>query len=98
MQQAASQCCSLNTALSELLQPPSLLVLCGDENETAAWRAAVSEHYEPDLLVIALTGAEQDLPEVLAKPEQSTTTAWLCRGTQCLPPITDLAALQAELA
>jgi uncharacterized protein YyaL (SSP411 family) len=97
MQQAASQCCSLNTALGELLQPPSLLVLCGDRKETAAWRAAVSEHYEPDLMVISLNGDEQDLPEVLAKPQQASTTAWLCRGTQCLPPITSLAALKAEL-
>ncbi|MDD2700576.1 MAG: thioredoxin domain-containing protein [Sideroxydans sp.] len=97
MEQASSQCCSLNTALSELLQPPSLLVLCGDEIETAAWRAAVSEHYAPELMVIALRGDEPGLPEVLAKPSQALTTAWLCRGTQCLPPITDLAALQAEL-
>lgn len=98
MQRAASQCCSLNTALGELLQPPSLLVLCGDEKETVAWRAAVSENYEPELMVIALRGDEKDLPEVLAKPKSSSTTAWLCRGTQCLPPITDLAALQTELA
>ncbi len=98
MLQAASQCCSLNTALGELLQPPSLLVLCGDENEATAWQAAASERYKPDLMVITLTGAEQDLPEVLAKPEQSTTTAWLCRGTQCLPPITDLEALLTALA
>ncbi|MBU1214179.1 MAG: thioredoxin domain-containing protein [Gammaproteobacteria bacterium] len=96
MQQAASQCCSLNTALAELLQPPSLLVLCGDE--TAAWRAAIRELYEPDLMVIALKGDEQDLPPALAKPRQSSTTAWLCRGTQCLPPITSLDALKADLA
>ncbi|GAB5605659.1 thioredoxin domain-containing protein [Sideroxyarcus sp. TK5] len=98
MQQAASQCCSLNTALGELLQPPSLLVLCGDEKETAAWRAAVSENYVPELMVIALRGDEQGLPEVLSKPKQTSTTAWLCRGTQCLPPITDLNALKAALA
>ncbi|GAB1235103.1 thioredoxin domain-containing protein [Ferrigenium sp. UT5] len=97
MQRAASQCCSLNTALGELLQPPSLLVLCGDEKETAAWRAAVSENYEPELMVITLRGDEQGLPKILAKPKSSSTTAWLCRGTQCLPPIDDLATLQAEL-
>jgi hypothetical protein len=96
MRQAASQCCSLNTALGELLQPPSLLVLYGDEKETAAWRAAVSEHYEPGLMLIVLNGDEQHLPDVLAKPPQASTTAWLCRGTQCLPPIFDLDTLLAE--
>ncbi|OHC91521.1 MAG: thioredoxin [Sideroxydans sp. RIFOXYB12_FULL_59_6] len=98
MQQAASQCCSLNTALGELLQPPSLLVLCGDKKETAAWRAAVSKSYAPELMVIVLNGDEQNLPDVLAKHKQKTTTAWLCRGTQCLPPITSLKHLLTELA
>ncbi|MEW5903136.1 MAG: thioredoxin domain-containing protein [Pseudomonadota bacterium] len=98
MQQAASQCCSLNTAQGELLQPPSLLLLCGDEKDTAAWRAAVSEGYRPELMVIVLRGDEQDLPEVLAKPEQASTTAWLCRGTQCLPPISALDELLKALA
>ena len=97
MQQAASQCCSLNTALGELLQPPSLLVLCGDKKETAAWRAAVSDNYEPELMVIALRGDERGLPEVLAKPKQASTSAWLCRGTQCLPPITNLDELIVAL-
>ncbi len=97
MQRAASQCCSLNSALGELLRPPSLLVLCGDEKETAAWRAAVSEKYEPDLMMIVLNGDEQDLPAVLSKPEQARTTAWLCRGTQCLPPITNLNELIVAL-
>jgi len=97
MEKAASQCCSLNTALGELLQPPALLVLCGEEKETAAWRAAVAENYAPVLMVIALTGNESGLPAVLAKPQQPTTTAWLCRGTRCLPPITDLEQLKIEL-
>jgi hypothetical protein len=97
MQQAPSQCCSLNTALGELLQAPSLLVLCGDAKETAAWRAAISESYEPELMVIVLSGDEQDLPDVLAKPKQTSTTAWLCRGTQCLPPITNLDELIGAL-
>ncbi|MBK9160318.1 MAG: thioredoxin domain-containing protein [Nitrosomonadales bacterium] len=98
MRQAASQCCSLNTALGELLQPASLLVLCGDEKETAAWQAAVAEEYRPGLMIIALTGYETGLPAPLDKPGSPTTTAWLCLGTQCLPPITRLDELRAELA
>jgi hypothetical protein len=98
MQKAASQFCSLCTALEEVVQPPSLLVLCGERNETAAWRAAVTKKYLPGLMIITLTGDETDLPAPLHKPNSSTTTAWLCHGTQCLPPITDpeklLAAIQ----
>lgn len=98
MEKAASQCCSLNTALGELLQPPELLVLVGAQKETAAWRAAVSTNYAPQRMVIALTGNESGLPAFLNKPKATSTTAWLCRGTQCLPPISDLNALLAALA
>jgi uncharacterized protein YyaL (SSP411 family) len=98
MQKAASQFCSLCTALEAVVQPPSLLVLCGTKNETVAWRAALAKRYLPGLVIISLTGDETDLPAPLQKPLSSTTTAWLCHGTQCLPPITNpkklLAALQ----
>jgi uncharacterized protein YyaL (SSP411 family) len=97
MQKAASQFSSLCTALDELLRPVSMLVLCGAEKETAAWRAAVAAKYLPGLLIIVLTGDEADLPSPLDKPRTATTTAWLCRGTQCLPPISGLDKLLAEL-
>ena len=97
MQRATSQFCSLCTALEELLQPPSLLVLCGSEKETAAWQAAVLEKYRPGLLTIVLKGDEAALPSPLDKPHAAQTTAWLCSGTQCLPPITGLDELLAEL-
>jgi uncharacterized protein YyaL (SSP411 family) len=90
MQKAASQFCSLCTALEAVMQPPSLLVLYGEKNETAAWKASISKRYLPGLMIISLTGDETDLPETLLKPKSSTTTAWLCHGTQCLPPITSL--------
>ncbi len=98
MQQTPSHFSSLCTALDELLRPPPVLVLCGAEKETAAWRAAVSAKYVPGLMLIVLQGDETGLPATLTKPGTSTTTAWLCRGTQCLPPITGLDELLVELA
>jgi hypothetical protein len=98
MQQESAQFSSLCTALDTYLHPASMLVLCGDEKETAAWRAAVSEKYRPELILIAMHGDETDLPSPLQKTPASTTTAWLCRGTQCLPPITHRDELLAELA
>lgn len=98
MQQAASHFSSLCSALDEWLEPPSLLVLCGDAKETAAWRAAVAVKYLPHLIVIVLKGNETELPLSLDKPISLTTTAWLCHGTQCLPPITQLDLLLQELS
>jgi uncharacterized protein len=97
MQQAASQFSSLCTALDARLHPPAMLVLCGAEKETAAWQAAVAAKYRPGLMIICLTGDETDLPLPLDKTVTATTTAWLCHGTQCLPPITTLDDLLAEL-
>ena len=38
-----------------------------------------------------------ELPEVLAKPAAAHPQAWVCRGTQCLPPITDIDVLHEML-
>jgi uncharacterized protein len=88
MRQAASYHCSLCTALAEYLRPASLLVLRGKEAE--AWQTALRMRYLPDMLVVVLNEDAAGLPEALDKSHSEQTTAWLCRGTQCLPPITDI--------
>lgn len=97
MQQYACYHSSLCGALAESLHPPSLLVLCGAANETAAWRAAVRQHYLPDLMAVVLAEGTPDMPQPLNKPRSGQTTAWLCTGTQCLPPITRLDDLVKHL-
>jgi uncharacterized protein YyaL (SSP411 family) len=102
LQQTASYHSSLCTALAEYLQPPSLIVLRGPDSDTAAWRNKLREHYLPDVMTIVLADDAAGLPDALDKPRpQQTngekTTAWLCHGTQCLPPITDPDELLAAL-
>jgi len=97
MQQIAAYHSSLCTALAEYLQPAAVLVLRGARNETRIWRDSLRSRYLPDVMTIALDGDVADLPEVLAKPRSEKATAWLCRGTQCLPPITDLQVLLEQL-
>ena len=87
LQQAAGYHSSLCTALAECLQPSSLLVLRGTINDTSAWQNALRSRYLPSVMTI----------EVLAKPRGEKTTAWLCHGAQCLPPITDLDDLIKQL-
>ena len=102
LQQAAAYHSSLCTALAEFLQPPALLVLRGTAREVGAWRNALRTHYLPDMMTIMLAGDVADLPAALDKPRPEQTsgekvTAWLCHGTQCLPPITDLGELLSAL-
>ncbi|MDP2694489.1 MAG: thioredoxin domain-containing protein, partial [Gallionella sp.] len=95
MRQAASYHSSLCTALTELLEPPGLLVLRG--KEAATWQAALRRRYLPGMLVVALSEDAIGLPEALDKPSSGQTTAWLCRGTRCLAPITDIDELLKHL-
>ena len=96
--QDAGYHCSLCTALAEHLHPPSLLVLRGPAGETDAWRKLLRNRYQPELITIALADDLAGLPDALDKPYSAQTAAWLCYGTQCLPPISDPDELLAELA
>ncbi|HEY8886977.1 MAG TPA: thioredoxin domain-containing protein, partial [Gallionella sp.] len=97
LQQSVAYHSSLCTALAEYLQPGSVLVLRGSNNDTAAWLDALRLSYLPGVMTIALADDAANLPDVLAKPRGEKTTAWLCHGTQCLPPITDLGKLLSAL-
>ncbi|MGC2049620.1 MAG: thioredoxin domain-containing protein, partial [Gallionella sp.] len=97
LQQTAAYHSSLCTALAEYLQPPSVLVLRGTASGTSAWQNALRSHYLPGVMTIAPKDDVAGLPDALAKPRGEATTAWLCHGTQCLPPITDLDELLKQL-
>ena len=97
LQQVPSYHSSLCTALAEYLQPAAVLVLRGDSKDVAAWQDALRPRYLPEVMTIALNDDIADLPELLDKPRGEKTTAWLCHGTQCLPPITSINELLIEL-
>ena len=96
LQQTAAYHSSLCTALAEYLQPPAVLVLRGASAEKGAWQNSLRSRYLPNVMTIILEDDVADLPVVLAKPLAEKTTAWLCRGTQCLPPLTELDQLLAQ--
>jgi len=97
LQQAASYHSSLCTALAENLQPSALLVLRGKPNEVAVWQGELQRRYLPNLMTLTPPENSAGLPEPLNKSDAEQTTAWLCAGTQCLPPITRIEALLSAL-
>ena len=98
LQKTAAYHSSLCTALAEYLQPPSVLVLRGTSNDSISWHNALRSRYLPGMMTIMLADDVANLPGVLDKPRRDTTTAWLCHGTQCLPPITDLDELIVQIS
>jgi uncharacterized protein len=89
---------SLLTALEEQLQPVEIVIVRGPAPDAAAWHAELSRVYAPRRLTFAIPDSCADLPPALAVRASGTTTlAYLCRGTSCEAPFTNLPALIRRL-
>lgn len=83
--------CALLLALKQFLEPPTIVIIRGNENEIKTWQEQVTNinHY-----VFAIPDNITDLPATLAtKESREKTCAYVCRGTTCLPVIEDFSAL-----
>jgi uncharacterized protein YyaL (SSP411 family) len=89
---------TLVTAMTETISPPTLVMLTGPSPALVPWRAALAGRYLPGALVLQLTADTSDLPDALVKPANTRPQAWVCRGPQCLPPITDVDLLLRALS
>jgi len=86
----------LALALEELLVPPAVLVLRGKTPVLTDWSSALAREYFPGMLGIAIENGTAGLPQILDKPARpEPVNGWLCRGVNCLAPISDLAALRS---
>jgi uncharacterized protein YyaL (SSP411 family) len=97
MQRHPSGSSSLCLALAEHLQPPQVVVLRGDLTEARRWGQVVADHYYPHTLALVIGPQPGALPGALDKPLRPGVNAWVCRGVNCLPPITDLGMLRQAL-
>jgi hypothetical protein len=88
---------SLDRALSEYLEPPSVVIVRGPATAIGDWSRAIGGHYLPSTLVLALPTGLQGLPESLDKPAGAAVNAWVCRGVVCLPPTDEVATVLREL-
>ena len=82
---------SLLTALEDLEAPPTTVLLRGDPRESHEWQRALERVYRPTVRVLDVAGV-RPLPAALDKGAAPAhgATAWICRGTTCLPPIRTL--------
>ena len=93
-------CCALLTAVEEAANPPELVVVRAPD--PAEWLAAARAGYHPARVVYAIPydakGAPGYLPRLVAAEDRQRPTAFVCRGTECSPPIRDLEELRKALA
>jgi len=85
-------------ALDRLHAPPATLVIGGDSATARDWQRHLEHQYRPDLAIVVAVG--EAVPEALRKGtvRGAGAAAWLCQGMQCLPAVTDLQTLEAQLA
>jgi hypothetical protein len=88
---------TLLVALERLLAPPCAIVLAGDKEAARGWQIALERDYRPDVCIIDIAGV--DAPAALRKgaPPAEGAVAWVCRGMQCLPPVTTYERIVAAL-
>jgi uncharacterized protein YyaL (SSP411 family) len=95
----ASAFASLATALEETITPPQCVILRGPDAARTTWQRRLATAFRPNALIIAVPEDSPSLPAALDKPSaRPEVTAWVCRGSACLPAIDRLDALIAELA
>ena len=88
---------TLLAVLDEVLHPPRVIVLRGPAAEVESWKAVLTPQLKHSDALLALHN-DILLPEALAKPESACATAWLCVGSSCQPPVTDLKKLERLVA
>lgn len=90
--QALTHCTQLH-ALENFLHPLKIIILRGQPEELKSWQQSTQQYYTPDILSFIIP-ANEDLPESLASKKHSDQScAYICEGTHCLPPVTELAEL-----
>ncbi|MCL6646492.1 MAG: thioredoxin domain-containing protein, partial [Dehalococcoidia bacterium] len=98
MERQPSAFVSLGCALEERLSPPTTVVLRGAPEELARWQRAAAGRYRPAVLVFAIGREATGLHAALDHPvPASGASAFVCRGTTCLPPVHDLRELERLL-
>ena len=81
--------CSLLFALEEWLAEVRVTILSGPRDRLGEWHRDLATRYLPAMITLAIPDDVQDLPAYLRRPRQANmVAAWVCRGTSCLPPIT----------
>jgi uncharacterized protein YyaL (SSP411 family) len=79
---------TLLAALEDARSPPTSVVLAGDRAACEAWQRELERGYRPSVRIFNVAGVT-DVPPTLVKGTVAAdgATAWICRGTQCLPPM-----------
>jgi hypothetical protein len=90
---------TLLEAISRRLQPPEIVIVRGPSAQLPDWQARIDTGFVPRRLLFFIADEAGELPGLLGtRKSQDRPVAYLCRGTECLAPVTDVEALARSLA
>jgi uncharacterized protein YyaL (SSP411 family) len=86
-------------ALDYYLEEPRRVVIAGapDSAETKALIQAAHAVYQPNKVVLGTIGPVEPFAQTLAPQKGAKSTAYLCTGTACQPPVDEPEAVKAFL-
>ncbi len=90
---------SLLSALEAYLYPAEIIILRGEKRQLEIWRNLAMQYSHPDRVVLAIPSDAEQLPELLSSKTAPNdgVLAYPCKGTNCLPAISDLDDFNAYL-
>src|SRR5690606_28484647 len=90
---------TLLIALSELTDPPPLVVLRGEPVAMSAWRERCRKALDLRALWFEIPDCTTSLPPILEerRTRLGTVSAWLCEGFSCRAPVTEPETLISSL-
>jgi len=82
-------------ALDEKLNLPDITIIRGSDDEIQNWQKACDKNYQLNKLVFAIPDSITKLPGLLNdKTATDKTMAYICSGTSCMPPISNVNELK----
>ena len=88
---------SMLAALADLWKPPAFVLLAGDPETCRTWQRALERNLRPSVRVFDVAGIKL-APELAKGPAPASgAVGWVCRGTQCLPPLASLHEIERAL-
>jgi len=88
-------------AAHDLDHPPSIVIVAGPagddagDDEAARWVESLQRVYRPSVQVYRPPRRDAPAPLVKGTPPATGARAWVCHAMTCLPPVDDLAHLEA---
>jgi len=85
--------------MEDINSQPCTIIVRGEAPQLERWRDQLVLKLTPHQMAFFIPSSARNLPDAIAqKKTNNETTAWICHGFSCQPPITDLNSLISTIS